>query len=1616
MRNHFRYLLSAVVIITLSALLLSPISAKRQGSLRQANTQPTPIDKLMRAGQLRFFTPLMPFANLIAFDEGFTDFIVTKTASVEQVTAGSNVTYTIQVSNDGPDAAISAELNDPLPAGMTFVSLTRPDSWSCTTPAVGEGGTINCTNPSFAVTPTTNSDTFILIVKVPSEAGPGTFFTNIATVSSATPELNEENNSAPATTVVAGTSVDLGVSNSVNAEQVLAGSNLTYTIEVISGGTAENAKLSDTLPGDMTFVSLTSPDGWTCTTPEVDEGGTIECTNASLTATSGDVFTLITKIPPGASAGTDYTNTATVSSTTAESNEENNSSTTTTIVGTGAQITGTKTVGGSNMPGSIMSYSVVLSNSGTLPQRDNAGNEFTDVLPNELTLLAADASSGTTSANSGTNIVTWSGGIAGLDSVTINITARIKTGTAGQAITNQGVFSFDADDNGTNESSALTDDPSVGGASDPTSFTASCAANPVVTSNADNGQGSLRQAIGDACPGGTISFDPSVFNPAGGPYTITLTGGELVLNKGLTIVGPAAASLTISGNNNSRIFSVNSGTTVAISHLTLSNGRSTAGGAILNQGHLTISHSTLSDNSALGGKGGAIDSEGGALTVINSVISGNRAETDGGGLLIGGTSTAVLTNVTVTNNRANADGNSSGAGGGLAQVSSSSVTLRNVIVAGNFKGASPVTAADDVSGSIDSSSANNLIGVDTGLSGIANGTNANQVGASAAPINPLLGPLASNGGPTRTHALLSGSPALDAGSNTLSTAAGLTTDQRGAGFTRQADSADADATATVDIGAFEAQVSVQDITDKMTNEDTQLSFAFNIGEAGQINSITATSGNDTLVPNTPANLNVSGSGSTRTLNITPAANLTGTAIITIAVNGNNSQAMSDTFILTVNAVNDVPVNSVPGPQSVNENSPLTFSNANSNPISIADMDAGANSMQVTLTAAGGHLTLSGTSGLSFTVGDGTADAQLTFTGTISNINNALNGLVFTPAPGHDGAASLQIATNDQGNTGLGGALSDTDIISIMVLDGGTLAFSAAAYTVGEAAGTMTITVNRTGGTAGEARIAYATSNGTATAGQDYTASGGTLIFASGVTTQTFNVPITDDNLDEGDETVQLTLSNVTGTGSLGAPATVTLTLTDNDASPTLSINDVSVTEGNSGTTSAVFTVSLSAPSGLPVSVGYQTADGTASAPDDYQAIVTASLTLAPGETTKTITALVNGEMTAEADEHFFINLSNPVNATITDGQGRGTIVSDDLPLIRLSASSYSVDEDGLHAIVTINRLGDLSQPARVDYATSDPSGLNNCSQVTGNASSRCDYATSVGTIRFNAGESSRQVFIPIVNDAYIEGPEVFSLTLSNVTGGELDAPISATVTINDNDTEPAPHPLLSDEFFIRQLYIDFLGREPEPGAIQAWLGILNQCDVPTDCDRVAVAESFVRSPEFQERGYFIYRFYSSSLGRIPLYNEFIPDMARVSGFLSSQDLEANKAAYIEEFMNRTEFKTLYDSTLNNPTTYVDKLLQMVGLPNHPARVAWINGLTNQTLTRAQVLRQLVESAEVYTKYYNESFIVMNYFGFLRRNPDAAFQGWVDTFNHTNNYKLIINGFLNSSEYGQRFGP
>jgi hypothetical protein len=241
---------------------------------------------------------------------------------------------------------------------------------------------------------------------------------------------------------------------------------------------------------------------------------------------------------------------------------------------------------------------------------------------------------------------------------------------------------------------------------------------------------------------------------------------------------------------------------------------------------------------------------------------------------------------------------------------------------------------------------------------------------------------------------------------------------------------------------------------------------------------------------------------------------------------------------------------------------------------------------------------------------------------------------------------------------------------------GSVQFSSATYSASESAGTVTLTVTRTGGSAGAISVNYATANGTATGGAscggavDYVIANGTLNWADGETTaKTFNVVICNEATFEPDETFTATLSGPTGGATIGSPSTATVTITNDDPPPagTISVNDVRVFEGDSGGVNAVFTVTYSGATPATVSVNYATANGTAQAGLDYLS-VSGTISFA-SSSTQTVAVPIIGKTLKEANETFFLNLSGPVNATIIDGEGVGIIIDDD----RAYVSDFDLD-------------------------------------------------------------------------------------------------------------------------------------------------------------------------------------------------------------------------------------------------------------------------------------------------------------------------------------------------------
>jgi hypothetical protein len=257
---------------------------------------------------------------------------------------------------------------------------------------------------------------------------------------------------------------------------------------------------------------------------------------------------------------------------------------------------------------------------------------------------------------------------------------------------------------------------------------------------------------------------------------------------------------------------------------------------------------------------------------------------------------------------------------------------------------------------------------------------------------------------------------------------------------------------------------------------------------------------------------------------------------------------------------------------------------------------------------------------------------------------------------------------------------------------------------------------------------------------------------------------------------------------------------------------------------------------------------------------------------------------------------------------------------------------------------------------------------------------------------------------YIFGPTDRSFSLLGV---HTDASFTASA---NGDRANA---IDTTEFFVRQQYLDFLGREPDPPGFTGWVNTIDNCAAgDTSCDRGHVSEMFFRSAEFQQRAYFVYRFYSTALGRKPDYAEFGPDLTRVSGFLTNDQLEAAKTAFANDFMTRPAIVAKFDSLDN--AAYVDALVSTAGVDVSNRRTL-IDSLNAGTLTRAQALRQIAESGEVYQRYYNQAFVVTEYFGYLRRDPDALYLNWISVLDaNPADSRHMVEGFVDATEYRNRF--
>jgi len=377
--------------------------------------------------------------------------------------------------------------------------------------------------------------------------------------------------------------------------------------------------------------------------------------------------------------------------------------------------------------------------------------------------------------------------------------------------------------------------------------------------------------------------------------------------------------------------------------------------------------------------------------------------------------------------------------------------------------------------------------------------------------------------------------------------------------------------------------------------------------------------------------------------------------------------------------------------------------------------------------------------------------------------------------------------------------------------------------------------------------------------------------------------------------------------------------------------------------------------------------------------------------------------------------------------------------IQFSANGDTLGEGDGRVAVMVTRTGNIFGVASVDYRTADTDtftvGCSDSVNNNGGAYARCDFATVVGRLDFAVGETRKSILIPLIDDGHDETAETFQIILSNPTGAALGTAASATVTIQDNDAPGAANPILASPFFVRQQYLDFLSREPDTNGFNAWLGVLNNCPnpftvpaAPSQCDRIYVSgEGFFRSLEFQLKGSYAFRFYKVAFDRLPEYTELVSDMSFVAG-QTADEVYARKAQLATLVTQRAEFQALYGGMTN--AQYVNALLGRYQLtqvttpdpaqPDTSGKVTLTaadltNRLNGNTLTRAQVLRAVADSDAVGAREFNNAFVGMQYYGYLRRKPDqSGFNAWLAVL-QAGDVRTMVNGFLNSTEYKLRFG-
>jgi len=375
------------------------------------------------------------------------------------------------------------------------------------------------------------------------------------------------------------------------------------------------------------------------------------------------------------------------------------------------------------------------------------------------------------------------------------------------------------------------------------------------------------------------------------------------------------------------------------------------------------------------------------------------------------------------------------------------------------------------------------------------------------------------------------------------------------------------------------------------------------------------------------------------------------------------------------------------------------------------------------------------------------------------------------------------------------------------------------------------------------------------------------------------------------------------------------------------------------------------------------------------------------------------------------------------------------------ATSLNVvaDEGAGSASITVVRTGYLADPLKIDFGTSD-----------GTASQRTDYTSLTGTLTFAPQEQSKTIVIPINDDAYVEGDETFTVTLSNPVGGLVGSTSTAVVTIRDDDTAvPSLNPINNGSFFARQHYLDFLSRVPDSSGLTYWTEQVTDCGIDMACinsKRSDVSNAFFYELEYQQTGSYVYRLYRAAFGndqpfpnsipdpthpgeekKVVAYQAFAADRSRVVG---GANLVQAQLELAQAFVQRPEFLSKYPANLDGPG-FVDAIVAtimndigadlmgqrqgLINLFNSGGRGAVLYRLADDNTQTNPINNRSFIDAE-----YNRAFVATQYFGYLRRDPDmGGFLFWLGQVSsaplrNVPKQHAMVCSFITSAEYQQRF--